>query len=149
MPMHVLARGEIARDPEGHIQVLVDPGTGSAPDARLDLHPTKGEPSLPAPFDACFESYRDFLAYCVPQDRAMDAQPWRGTISRQEIELGIPLDACEPLEGEVISRAAEAIAKDAKPLCFRVAAVDFRFDLEEHDAHTLNRKCATSPSWKT
>lgn len=133
MPMHVLARGEITRDPEGHIQVLVDPGTGSAPDARLDLHPTKGEPSLPAPFDACFESYRDFLAYCVPQDRAMDAQPWRGTISRQEIELGIPLDACEPLEGAVISRAAEAIAGDTAPLCFRVAAVNFRFDLEEHD----------------
>ncbi|MEO7329590.1 MAG: DUF2071 domain-containing protein, partial [Minicystis sp.] len=91
MPMHVLARGELTRDADGHLRVLVDPGEGSGPDARLDLRPAPGTPTLPASFAACFPSYRDFLAYCVPQDRAMDAQPWRGTISRQEIALGIPL----------------------------------------------------------
>lgn len=133
MPMHVLARGEITREGSGRLQVLVDPGEGSGPDARLDLHPAPAPSTLPAPFAACFASYRDFLAYCVPQDRAMDSQPWRGSISRQEIALGIPLDACEPLEGEISSRAARALAGDAVPLCFRVARVDFRFDLEEHD----------------
>mgnify|MGYP006890127042 FL=1 len=70
----------------------------------------------------------------------MDSQPWRGTISRQEIDLGISLDACEPLEGEVSSRAARAIAGDAAPLCFRVARVDFRFDLEEHDPWPISSR---------
>jgi hypothetical protein len=82
----------------------------------------------------CFDSYRDFLAYCVPQDRAMASQPWQGTVSRQEIDLGIPLDACEPLEGEVRSKAAAAVARDAAPLCFRVASVRFLFTSEAHDA---------------
>jgi hypothetical protein len=133
MPMHVLARAELERSPKGHLHVLVDPGEGSGPDAKLELDPAPIPEALPAPFDACFTSYRDFLAYCVPQDRAMDSQPWKGTVSRQEIALGIPLEACEPLAGEVRSRAAEARARGASPLCFRVARVDFCFDLEEHD----------------
>ena len=47
--------------------------------------------------------------------------------------LGIPLEACEPLAGEVHSRAAEAIVGEAVPVCFRVARVAFRFDREEYD----------------
>jgi len=39
---------------------------------------------------------------------------------------------CEPLEGEVRSRAARALAGDAAPVCFRVAKVAFRFTGEEH-----------------
>jgi hypothetical protein len=64
----------------------------------------------------------------------MDSQPWQGTVSRQEIDLGIPLDACEPLDGEVRSKAAAAIAGDAAPLCFRVASVRFLFTGEVYDA---------------
>jgi hypothetical protein len=73
------------------------------------------------------------LAYVVPQDRAFSTQPWRKRVTRQEIELGIPLEACEPLEGTVHSRAAEEIIGDAMPFCFRVAAVRFRFESQEHD----------------
>jgi hypothetical protein len=137
MPMHVLARGEVRRGDDGAVVVELDPGGGSAPDASIRLVPAAAEVALAPPFSEVFSSYRDFLAYCVPQDRAMDTQPWRDTVSRQEITLGIPLEACEPLRGEVRSRAAEAIVGDAAPVCFRVARVAFRFDLEEHDAHPL------------
>jgi hypothetical protein len=73
------------------------------------------------------------LAYCVPQDRAMSSQPWHARITRQEIHLGIPLAACEPLAGTVVSQAAQAFVGNATPFCFRVAQVAFRFDREEHD----------------
>ena len=46
---------------------------------------------------------------------------------------GVPIEACEPLAGEVESRAARAIAGDAKPVCFRVPAVKFRFAEEAYD----------------
>jgi hypothetical protein len=134
MPMHVPARAEIERSAGGAVRVLLDPGAGSAPDARIALRPAATPSSLPPPWSACFASFRDFLAYCVPQDRAMASQPWQGTVSRQEIDLGIPLDACEPLEGEVRSEAARAIVGEAAPLCFRVAGVRFLFTGEEYDA---------------
>ncbi len=73
------------------------------------------------------------LAYCVPQDRAFSPQPWHGWVTRQEIALGIPLVDCQPLEGEVRSRAAAAIVGNATPFCFRVPTVRFRFAREEHD----------------
>ena len=63
----------------------------------------------------------------------MSSQPWYRRITRQEIQLGIPLECCEPLEGTVKTRAAQAIAGDAEPVCFRVAKVDFRFEREEYD----------------
>jgi hypothetical protein len=70
------------------------------------------------------------LAYVVPQDRALSTEPAEGRWTRQEIHRGIPLDACEPLEGSVRSTAASAIAGDAEPFCFRVARVEFRFESE-------------------
>jgi hypothetical protein len=143
MPMHVLARGEIERSGDGALRLLLDPGAGSAPDARIALRPAAAPPALPPPWSACFEGWRGFLAYCVPQDRAMASQPWQGTVSRQEIDLGIPLDACEPLEGEVRSEAARAIAGDAAPLCFRVARVSFLFTGEAYDS-LENPTCAAT-----
>jgi Uncharacterized conserved protein (COG2071) len=134
MPMHLLARGEITRSAAGGIHITLDPGAGTAPDAEMDLLPGGPVEALGAPWNACFASYRELLAYAVPQDRAMATQPWQGTVSRQEIDLGIPLDACEPLAGEVRSRAARAIAGEAMPLCFRVARVSFLFTGEELDA---------------
>lgn len=85
------------------------------------------------PWSAAFGSWRDMLAYAVPQDRALSTQPWHGRITSQEIRLDIPLEACEPLEGKVVSRAAAAIVGDAEPFCFRVAALRFRFDSEKHE----------------
>jgi hypothetical protein len=133
MPMHVLRDATVERDGDGAMSVRLEPGGGSGPDADLALRPCN-EPRLEGAWRECWTDFREFLAYCVPQDRAMSSQPLRGRISRQEIHLGIPLEACEPLEGEVRSRAAEAIVGDAKPICFRVGAVQFRFIVEAHDS---------------
>jgi hypothetical protein len=57
-------------------------------------------------------------------------------VTRQEIELGIPLESCRPLEGDVESRAAREIVGDARPLCFHVPAVKFRFGREAYDLRT-------------
>lgn len=133
MPMHVLRRGEIAREEaSGEIRITLDPGEGSAPDAEIAVRPAPA-PALGGAWAECFTDFHDFLAYCVPQDRAMSSQPLRNRISRQEIDLGIPLDQCEPLAGTVDSRAARAIAGDAQPICFRVPAVRFSFAVEAHD----------------
>jgi hypothetical protein len=132
MPMHVLHRGEVRRAPGGEVQLNLDPGSGSASDAVATLRPCP-PPELPAPFGACFASFRDFLAYCVPQDRAMSTQPELRRVTRHEIDLGIPLSACEPMAGEVASGAARAIVEDAAPLCFRVPSLRFHFAREAHD----------------
>lgn len=133
MPMHVLRRGEITRAESGEVRVLLDPGDGSAPDAEITLKPRAAPPVLEGPWAACFQDFRGLLAYCVPQDRAMSSQPLRSRISRQEIDLGIPLDVCEPLEGTVVSRAALAIVRSGEPICFRVPSVRFEFAIEAHD----------------
>jgi hypothetical protein len=75
---------------------------------------------------ACFGDWRGFLAYCVPQDRAMGVLPG-GVVLRQEIDLGIPLESCRSLAGTVESSVARAIVGDAEPLCFLVERVAFRF----------------------
>ncbi len=135
MPMHVLDRGEGTRGPEGVVRVVLDPGRGSAPDCDATLRPTE-TPALEGAWRECWDDYRAFLAYCVPQDRAMSSQPLRGRVSRHEINLAIPIEACEPLEGTVVSRAARAIVGEAEALCFRVPGVTFRFSVEAHDRMT-------------
>ncbi len=127
MPMHVLSHAEVSPG-----RLLLDRGEGSAPDAAGDFRPAAGR-VLPAAWRACFDSYDAFLTYCVPQDRALSSQPWRGWVTRHEIRLGIAAGDCELLEGEVRSRAVEAIVGDAVPVCFRVGSVSFRFDGETHD----------------
>ncbi len=131
MPMHVPRRGAVVAEKDGSFTVALDPGSGTAPDLEGRLRP--GAAELPAAWGECFASYRDFLAYCVPQDRALSVQPWYGRVTRQEIRLGIPLEECEPLQGEVQSRAAECYVGDAAALCFRVPRVAFRFDGEHYD----------------
>jgi hypothetical protein len=132
MPMHVLRAASIERSAEGALRLELDPGDGSAPDASLQLAPAP-TPELIGPWRECWPDYRAFLEYCVPQDRAMSSQPLKNRISRQEINLGIPVEACEPLQGQVRSQAAAALAGDAQPLCFRVARGNFRFTGEVHD----------------
>lgn len=131
MPMHVLASAE-HREEDGRSVLRLDPGSGTAPDAELDLRKSAAAPAS-GPWSAAFGSWKEMLEYVVPQDRAFSVQPWHGRVTRQEIRLEIPVEACEPLEGRVVSRAASAIVGDAPPFCFRVAAVKFRFDGEEHD----------------
>jgi hypothetical protein len=131
MPMHALARGEVKALADRTFAVHLDPAAGSGVDLEAHLRP--GEPALPPPCAECWASYRDFLTYTVCQDRALSAQPWYGRLTRQEIELGIPVTVCEPLTGEVQSKAARAWVPDAAPVCFRVPRVSFAFAGEEHD----------------
>jgi hypothetical protein len=131
MPMHVLSRAAVTLRSDGTFELLLDPGSGSAPDVQADLRP--GSRELPSPWAECFATYEAFLAHCVPQDRAFSAQTWYGRLTRQEIRLDIPLTVCEPLLGAVHSRAAAAIVGDAQAVSFRVPKVAFRFDREEYD----------------
>ncbi len=131
MPMHVLAAAELRSD-GGRLVLRLDPGDGTAPDAEAELRPAAATPAS-GPWSAAFGSWKEMLAYVVPQDRAFSTQPWHGRVTRQEIRLEIPLEACEPLEGRVVSRAAAALVGDAEPFCFRVASVRFRFDREDDD----------------
>jgi hypothetical protein len=132
MPMHVFRRAAVQVGEDRICCVLLDPGSGSAPDLEAVLRPS--DALLPGPpWSECFEHYSAFLAYCVPQDRAFSSQPWYGRITRQEIALRIPLESCEPLVGEVCSHVAAAYVGNAAPLCFRVGKVAFCFEREEHD----------------
>jgi hypothetical protein len=133
VPMHVPAAAQVRRDLDGSIEVLIDPGNGSAPDVKTVCR-FCDDPALAHPWNICFDSWRQMLAYCVPQDRALCAQPWYGRVVRQEINLGIPLEACRPMSASVESSSAQAIAGDARPLCFLVEKVDFRSFGEECDS---------------
>jgi hypothetical protein len=137
MPMHVLARGSVEKNGDGAVAIALDPGGGSAPDAIVDVTPQTAHPELAGAWAECFSDFRDFLRYCVPQDRAMSSQPWKNRVSRQEIDLGIPIEACVPVTGNVASRAARAIAGDAEPLCFYVPNVHFTFSVEAHDPREI------------
>lgn len=131
MAMHVPAAAELRRE-GGNILLALDPGSGSAPDARAELRPAGRTPES-GPWSAAFATWGEMLEYVVPQDRALSVQPWHGHVTRQEIRLEIPLEACEPLEGRVTSRLAAAIAGDAEPFCFRVPRLELSFDSEVHD----------------
>jgi hypothetical protein len=139
MPMHVLRGASLSRDDDGTVRLALDPGTGSAPDATATLRPARDgvgvyrDARWEGPWRECFADLTAFLEYCVPQDRAMDAQPWRERVSRQEIHLGIPVSDCVALEGEVRSEAARAIVGDASPVCFLVPSVAFCFRVEAYD----------------
>jgi hypothetical protein len=132
LPMHLLRRGKLSRTPEDAFLLLLDPGKGSGLDAAGLYRAARTTPAF-GPWDVCFPNYNAMLAYCVPQNRALSVQPWHRWVTRQEIRLDIPLEACEPLEGELFSQAARAIVGDAMPFAFRVASVNFRFDAERHD----------------
>jgi hypothetical protein len=131
MPMHALARGEVKACADGTFEVHLDPGAGSG--VRVEGRFRPGKPALPPPYSECWDSYRDFLTYSVLQDRGFSSQPWYDRITRQEIQLGIPVEVCEPLDGEVCSPSVLPYVGSAAPLCFRVPTVAFRFDREEHD----------------
>jgi hypothetical protein len=132
VPMHVPAEAEMSRTSDGSIQLRLGPGSGTSPDVQATFR-LSAEPTLAPPWDICFGTWRQMLEYCVPQDRAMSAQPWLNRVARQEIDLGIPIDSCRPMLGTVSSKAAEAIAGQAAPLCFLVDKVSFRLLKEDFD----------------
>jgi hypothetical protein len=136
VPMHVPASAAMRRTPDGMLHLQIDPGEGSAPDIQATFQEIP-QPALAPPWDLCFGTWREMLAYCVPQDRAMSAQPWLGRVARQEITLNIPLETCRPLAGTVISKAASAIVGNAAPVCFFVEQLSFRLLKEEFDVHSI------------
>jgi hypothetical protein len=144
IPMHLVQHGAVIAKQDGSFQVSLDPGAGSAPDLVMSLQPSP-IPDLMPSWRTCFESFHALLAYCVPQDRAMSSQPWYQRVTRQEIELGIPLESCEPLTGTIVSNAAQSIVGNAQPLCFRIAQVTLRFKREEHDVKAVNRDPGPAP----
>lgn len=133
MPMHWLARASIAVDPERAVAMDLEPAGGSAPEVHARLAPAPADAAWPAPWSSVWPSFADFLAYCVPQDRAMSTQPWRRRTTRQEIHLGIDPASCARLAGVVTSPDARAIVGDAEPIPFLAPAVDFLFAAEEYD----------------
>jgi hypothetical protein len=140
MPMHMLEQASVTRSSEGDVLVSLEPGAGSAPDAKAVLRRRDTPPGWRGAWAECWPDFHGFLAYCVPQDRALSSQPLQGRVTRQEIDLGIPLETCMPLEGTVRSRAAEQIVGDAEPLCFHVATVSFYFAGQEHDELTVRAR---------
>lgn len=140
MPMHLLADGTVTRAADGRMQVVLEPGQGSAPDAQLEFSPA-ADRTLHGPWAQCFADYDAMLRYTVPQNRALSTLPADLRTVRQEIELGIPLQSCEPLSGKIKSQAAAAIvgaeSDAAAAVCFRVPQVCFRFTGEQHDLWPL------------
>jgi len=132
LPMHTPRSADLRRTPGGAWLVSIDPGSGSAPDLAALLHHCEARPTT-GPWASAFASYEEMLAYCVPQDRALSTQPWHAWVARQEIELGIPLAACQPLTGDVSSQVVRTLVGDAEPFVFVVPSVFFRFDAEYYD----------------
>lgn len=141
MPMHLLARATVGRRGERMV-VDVDGGEGSAPDLVCDLEIAgrEGAPweehdaHFPDALRAVFPTYRAFLAYVVPQNRALATQPHKRAFTRQEIDLPIPEERCVPLRGTVTSVAARAIVGEAEPFSFWVTRVPFTFSEEVQEA---------------
>lgn len=133
MPMHWLARASIAVDDARAVAMDLEPGGGSAPEVHARLAPAPADAPWPEPWSRVWPDFEAFLAYCVPQDRAMSTQPWRHRTTRQEIHLGIDPASCVRLEGAVDSPDARAIAGDAAPIPILAPAVDFLFAAEEYD----------------
>jgi len=129
LPMHLLRQASVGtRDGGRRVDLHLDPGTGSGPDADGEflVADTPGT----GPWRPAFASYPQMLAYVVPQDRALSVQPWHHRVTRQEITVDISSEGCVPLVGAVRSRYAQALVGDLEPFSFLVRHVDFRFDRE-------------------
>jgi hypothetical protein len=134
VPMHVPAQAKMFRTADDVLHLQIISGEGSAPDVDATFRRTS-EPLLTGEWQTCFGTWHKMLEHCVPQDRAMSAQPWLHRVTRQEISLNIPLDNCRPLIGTVNSKAAEAIVGQSAPVCFLVEKLSFRLLKEEIDIH--------------
>jgi hypothetical protein len=128
VPMHISDGGAVTVNSDGTFDLKLIAGTGSAPDMVASLSACP-KPVFQGEWLECFGDFDSFLSYCVPQDRAISGQPWYQQITKQEINLGIPLSSCQPLEGTVKSKTIEQlIGRGAQPICFRVPRVSFSLD---------------------
>jgi hypothetical protein len=131
LPMHLLARGDVETRDDGTVRLLLDPGSGSAPDAEALLTPAPDP--VDGPWSVAFGTYQDMLKYVVHQDRALSVQPWHRWVTRQEIQLDLTPGDCRPLRGPVQSAAARVLVGDAEPISFLVPRVTLRVEGEHHD----------------
>ena len=95
MPMHRFADATLERTTDGKVVVLIEPGSGSAPDLAIAASPASRE--LPPGWDAAFDGYDAAVQAIVPIDRAFFAEPEHRATTRQEIRLGLKATECEPL----------------------------------------------------
>ena len=131
VPMHIASNASVTVSDGGEVVVELDRGLGSAPDLKAKLTPCE-RPEFTGNWQECFDDFDSFLAYCVPQDRAMSTQNWYHQSTRQEINLGIPLGSCQPLCGEVVSNSVkDLIGTVSSPVCFRVPKVSFSLEKVE------------------
>jgi hypothetical protein len=132
LPMHVSQHAELGRAPDDSITISLESGAGTGPDLRTTLK-FSADKKLPAQWRTCFNDYASFLIYCVPQDRALSCQPFYHRLTRQEISLGIPLESCIPLSGQVSSKTLETLVGKVEPVCFLVPKVNFHLTAEIHE----------------
>ena len=93
----------------GAFHLRLDPGAGSAPDAEAVLTPV--ETPADGPLAGLLRHLARLPRLRGPPGSGLRRQTRSGAgSSASEIDLGIPLGACQPLTGEVRSRAARAIA---------------------------------------
>ena len=140
VPMHVPELAELKSKSDGTFQVLIAPGQGSAPDLRAFLRPID-RPRLPVRWSECFSDYDEFLEYCVPQNRALAPQPWYRRVAHQQIELSVPPEKCQALDGSVQSTLLQQLVGDIAPLSFTLPAVTFHFQYESF-GNTTAKRCA-------
>lgn len=128
VPMHVASNAVVTTSNGNEFLVELKPGLGSAPDLTAKLK-TCEKPQFSDAWLDCFGDFDSFLAYCVPQDRAMSTQSWYMQSTKQEINLGIPLNSCQPVSGEVVSDSViRLIGNSSRPVCFRVPNVNFALE---------------------
>ena len=131
-PMHVPRRADLLCDASGTVHLAIDPGTGTAPDARATLRPSL-ERTIPPGWVACFGDWDRFLLYCLAQERSLGFQPWYERVSRREVELTASPKDCRRIDGAVESGAASQIVGNANALCFHVRQAKARFERVAYD----------------
>lgn len=93
LPMHVLGRDSRLVVEGGRIDLLPDPGRGSAPAAEASLVPLPERPA-DGPWRPAVASYEEMPAHCVPQDRALSSS--HGVVvryGRRSPSASLPRDA--------------------------------------------------------
>lgn len=136
VPMHVPHEMHLENGADGSYRILIDPGTGSAPDLQADLVPTSML-ALPSVWERCFGSFDGLLRYCVPQDQALSVPSGHGGTLAQKIRLKAALSSALPLAGQVRSNVLQQIVGDSEPICFVIPNVELHYEgaiavFEEH-----------------
>ena len=127
VPMHVPQEMRLDNEANGSYRIVIDPGTGSAPDLQADLVHTS-DPDLSGVWERCFGGFDGLLKYCVPQEQALSVPPGYGRTVMQKIRLVAPLSSVRPLAGQVRSKALQQMLGGSEPICFVIPNVEFHYD---------------------